>query len=77
MLDALKVILEIQELDMKMIQLVQLRSQRQKEQEKIKIQKGSLHKREEEKAAEDSEVVLFFQVLGEKIDGHDGTGCIG
>lgn len=42
MLDALKVILEIQELDMKMIQLMLLKRQRQKELENINDNKNSL-----------------------------------
>lgn len=62
MLDALKVILEIQELDMKMIQLVQLKSQRQKEQDKIHAQKNSLRKREEDKATEILEIKKLIRL---------------
>ncbi len=52
MLDALKVILEIQELDMKMIQLMLLKRQRQKELDNINATKGSLHQRVLGKEAE-------------------------
>lgn len=52
MLDALKVILEIQELDMKMIQLMLLKRQRQKELDSINATKGSLHQRVLGKEAE-------------------------
>lgn len=52
MLDALKVILEIQELDMKMIQLMQLKRQRQKELEQIYGTRDSLRQRIGEKERE-------------------------
>lgn len=52
MLDALKVILEIQELDMKMIQLMQLKRQRQKELTAIHSNKASLGQRVIEKEQE-------------------------
>lgn len=52
MLDALKVILEIQELDMKMIQLMLLKRQRQKELDNINATKGSLNLRVQGKEAE-------------------------
>lgn len=52
MLEALKVILEIQELDMKMIQLMHLKHQRQKELNTINGSKGSLHQRVTDKEAE-------------------------
>lgn len=49
MLEALKVILEIQELDMKMIQLINLKRQRQKEMANINANKSSLSERLAEK----------------------------
>ena len=52
MLNALKVILEIQELDMKMIQLMHLKRQRQKELDKINANKASLQQRVADKEAE-------------------------
>lgn len=52
MLDALKLILEIQELDMKLVQLVDLRSQRRRELAKIKANEEGLCTRAEEKKAE-------------------------
>ena len=52
MLDALKVILEIQELDMKMIQLMLLKRQRQKELEHISSDKQFLHQRVLDKETE-------------------------
>ncbi len=52
MLDALKVILEIQELDMKMIQLMHLKRQRQKELDHINHSKESLRQRVTDKETE-------------------------
>lgn len=52
MLDALKVILEIQELDMKMIQLMHLKRQRQKELDHINHNKESLRQRVTDKETE-------------------------
>lgn len=52
MLDALKVILEMQELDMKMIQLMHLKRQRQKELDTINTNKNSLKQRVTTKEAE-------------------------
>lgn len=52
MLKALKVILEIQELDMKMIQLMQIKRQRQKELDVLNANKNSLHQRVQAKEAE-------------------------
>lgn len=52
MLAALKVILEIQELDMKMIQLMLLKRQRQKELDNIQANKDSLSQRVASKEAE-------------------------
>lgn len=51
MLDALKLILEIQELDMKMIQLMQLKQQRQKELQDIAANESALSKRSTEQQA--------------------------
>lgn len=56
MLDALKVILEIQELDMKMIQLMLLKRQRQKELENINSNKSSLQQRVSSKEIEILEI---------------------
>jgi uncharacterized protein len=52
MLDALKVILEIQELDMKMIQLMHLKRQRQKELDHLNANKTSLRQRVTDKETE-------------------------
>lgn len=52
MLDALKVILEVQELDMKMIQLMQIKRQREKELESIHGNKALSEKRVHDKEAE-------------------------
>ncbi|WP_068466888.1 zinc ribbon domain regulatory protein CdsZ [Candidatus Protochlamydia phocaeensis] len=52
MLNALKVILEIQELDMKMIQLMLLKRQRQKELDQLNANKTSLRDRIADKEAE-------------------------
>ena len=56
MLDALKVILEIQELDMKMIQLMHLKRQRQKQLDQIQATKTSLHQRVSDKEIEILEI---------------------
>lgn len=52
MLQALKVILEIQELDMKMIQLMQIKRQRQKELDSLNATTNSLRQRVQDKEAE-------------------------
>jgi len=52
MLESLKVILEIQELDMKMIQLMHLKRQRQKELDRIHATKSALRERAVEKEKE-------------------------
>ncbi len=52
MLEALKVILEIQELDMKMIQLMLLKQRRKKEQDQIQASKDSLRRRVADKEAD-------------------------
>ncbi|MCE2983538.1 MAG: zinc ribbon domain-containing protein [Parachlamydia sp.] len=63
MLDALKVILEIQELDMKMIQLMLLKRQRQKELEHINNDKQLLHKRVEDKQTEILEAKKMIRLI--------------
>ena len=74
MLKALTVILEIQELDMKMIQLMQLKKKRQLELEKINSTKNSLNRRVAEKQTEildlktDYETKATGVVLESKID---------
>lgn len=62
MLDALKVILEIQELDMKMIQLVNLRSQKRKELDKIHTNEASLQKKSEDKSTEILEIKKLIRL---------------
>lgn len=62
MLDALKVILEIQELDMKMIQLMQLKRQRQKELDSLSLSQTSLRKRVEEKENEVLEIKKLIRL---------------
>lgn len=62
MLDALKVILEIQELDMKMIQLMHLKRQRQKELESIHANKSSLQQRVTDKEAEILEIKKLIRL---------------
>ena len=62
MLNALKVILEIQELDMKMIQLMHLKRQRQKELEKINLNKASLTQRVAEKEIEITEIKKLIRL---------------
>lgn len=62
MLDALKVILEIQELDMKMIQLMHLKRQRQKELDSINANKGSLRQRVTDKEAEILEIKKLIRL---------------
>ncbi len=62
MLDALKVILEIQELDMKMIQLMHLKRQRQKELDSINANKNSLRQRVTDKEAEIFEIKKLIRL---------------
>lgn len=62
MLNALKVILEIQELDMKMIQLMHLKRQRQKELESIHANKELLQRRVAEKEIEISEIKKLIRL---------------
>ncbi len=62
MLDALKVILEIQELDMKMIQLMHIKRQRQKELESINANKNSLHQRVNDKESEIIEIKKLIRL---------------
>ena len=62
MLNALKVILEIQELDMKMIQLMHLKRQRQKELETINANKTSLGQRVADKEIEITEIKKLIRL---------------
>ena len=62
MLDALKVILEIQELDMKMIQLMHLKRQRQKELENINSNKSSLGQLVSDKETEILEIKKLIRL---------------
>lgn len=62
MLKALKVILEIQELDMKMIQLMYLKKKRQTELGKITANKASLSQRVSEKENEITELKKFIRL---------------
>lgn len=62
MLDSLKVILEIQELDMKMIQLMHLKRQRQKELENISGNKNSLNQRVVDKEIEITEIKKLIRL---------------
>lgn len=62
MLKALKVILEIQELDMKMIQLMYLKKKRQSELDKINSNKASLNYRVAEKETEILELKKIIRI---------------
>jgi hypothetical protein len=62
MLKALKVILEIQELDMKMIQLMYLKKKRQTELSKITANKASLSQRVADKEVEILELKKFIRL---------------
>lgn len=62
MLTSLKVILEIQELDMKMIQLMHLKRQRQKELDTINANKTSLRQRVADKETEILEIKKFIRL---------------
>lgn len=69
MLDALKVILEVQELDMKMIQLMFLKRQRLKELDKINANKSVLHQRVVDKETEITEIKKLIRLAeGEHSD---------
>lgn len=63
MLGALKVILEIQELDMKMIQLMLLKRDRQKELEGIAASQSGLNKRIEDKESEVLELKKAIRLM--------------
>lgn len=63
MLEALKVILEIQELDMKMIQLMHLKRQRQKELDTINANKNSLSQRVTDKQVEILEIKKIMRLI--------------
>lgn len=62
MLKALKVILEVQELDMKMIQLMYLKKKRQTELDKINANKASLNLRATSKETEILELKKFIRL---------------
>lgn len=63
MLEALKEILEIQEVDMKMIQLMHLKRQRQKELEAINANKASLGERVTDKESEILELKKLIRLM--------------
>jgi predicted nucleic acid-binding Zn-ribbon protein len=63
MLESLKVILEIQELDMKMIQLMLLKRQRQKELDTINANKTSLSQRVADKETEILEIKKLIRLV--------------
>jgi uncharacterized protein len=69
MLEALKVILEIQELDMKMIQLMNVKRQRQKELEQLHGNQALLNQKVSEKEIEISEMKKIIRLAeGELAD---------
>jgi len=69
MLNALKVILEIQELDMKMIQLMLLKKQRQSELDQINQTKASLSQKVQDKEAEIQKMKSMIRIVeGEHAD---------
>jgi uncharacterized protein len=69
MLETLKVILEIQELDMKMIQLMLIKLQRKKELDTIHANKDSLNQRVVEKEKEITEIKSLIRLVeGEHAD---------
>lgn len=69
MLEALKEILEIQELDMKMIQLMQLKKQRQNELDAINSNKANLQQRMKDKESEIMEMKKLIRLAeGEHSD---------
>lgn len=63
MLDALILILDIQELDMQMIQLLRLRNSREKDLKKLTIQKESLQQQVETKEKEQLELKKNIRIL--------------
>jgi predicted nucleic acid-binding Zn-ribbon protein len=67
MLAELKTILDIQEIDMKMIRLLRLRKERMKEIEQIDVLRAELSVQLEEKNKEVEALTLEIQVLEEKI----------
>lgn len=69
MLESLRPILEIQELDMKMIRLIRVRKERQKELEQIASLRGELHQQLTEKEQEIVDLGKQIQVFESKI--HD------
>jgi len=62
MLQALKVILEIQELDMKMIQLMHLKRQRQKELDNINANKNTMRQKLSDKETEVTEIKKIIRL---------------
>ncbi len=67
MQEALKVVLEIQEFDMKMIRLMRLKKERQKELEQISSLRKELHDQLDEKAKEITELDKTIQTFEQKI----------
>ncbi len=67
MLDSLKIILEIQELDVKMIRLIRLKKQRQKELSQIEKLTSELRHQMEEKEKEIAQMTHEINLLEDKI----------
>lgn len=68
MQDSLKPILEIQELDIKMIRLIRLKNQRQKELQQIESLRGELREQQEEKKQEVTNLNTEVSRLEERIN---------
>ncbi len=68
MLDVLKIILDMQELDMKMIRLMRVKKQRQKELDQIDALRRELHEQLKEKETEIKDVSANISRLEEKIE---------
>ena len=66
MLEALKEILKIQELDMQMIQLIQLKGQRQKELDVLNANRSNLKQRVDQKQAEITDIKKVVQLVEEE-----------
>jgi predicted nucleic acid-binding Zn-ribbon protein len=69
MLDELREILDIQELDMKMIRLMRVKKERQKELQQIEELRKELHAQTRDKEAEIAELGKNIQLLEQKIQG--------
>lgn len=67
MQEALKVIIDIQEFDMKMIRLMRLRKERQKELQQIEALRKELHQQYSDKEKEIAELEKAIQALEQKI----------